>query len=245
MKTNESSDYRNYLKGEYLSPLLWNPFHSLSSLVFHFVSFFFFLFFSFPFFFEQDWETLFVSFTVKDDQGNIVSASLANRQGQRAPPSSGKSEGRVIVRPPDWFHRINLPRRLWRSAGLARGIRFHPFYLPYVWIPGYLIPVFGSHFIPDANLQIENDRAKRGLPRVVFLACPFRPKTRKEEATDRKIRRQSSIVWLLFFLSFFFFFFVCSKQNFARWWVIVDSAYNRPEALDLVGNTRVIDSLSQ
>ena len=154
------------------------------------------------------------------------------RQGQRVSPFSGKSEGRVIVRPPDWFHRINLPRGLWRSAGLARWIQFHSFYLPYVWIPGCLIPVFGSHFIADANLQIENDRAKRGLPRVVLLSslpCKRRKRERSDGQKNSTTKFSRSVAFI-----FFFFFSFGSKQSFARRSVTVDFACNRAEALDLL-----------
>lgn len=69
------------------------------------------------------------SFTVKDDQGNIVSARLVNRQGQRALPILSLYANPKDVSSCDLFHRINPSQTL-----EIRATRFDsiPFIFPYV-----------------------------------------------------------------------------------------------------------------
>lgn len=96
---------------------------------------------------------LFVSFTVKDDQGNIVSV---NRQGETSPPSSILSlyANPKDVSSRDLFHGINPSLRLSKSEQLDREIRFYPF---------YFAVCFGSSSLEGLSLRrlisgIENEK---------------------------------------------------------------------------------------
>ncbi|KAK1119817.1 hypothetical protein K0M31_012895 [Melipona bicolor] len=153
--------------------------------------------------------------SVKDGQGNIVSASLANKAGTKSLSFFRQIRGTCHRATARLISQDKSPSETLEIRGTSPGDSI-PFFLFAVCLDSRLsYPGFrDSHFIADANLQIENDRARRGLPRV--------PLPQKEkEATDRRIRRPSfnrSVAFVLFF-------FLGSKQSFA---------YNRPEGLDLL-----------